>query len=179
MPINAKMVRGAFPGARQALRSGIAATLLLCPAVSSSAEPGTLARLAALLDVPAGETSCQELPPTPSPAGDAGPLTQCITTSEGIQFVTIRTKDGRVVWLDYTGPWQRGAARPATWDAMLATLQRAFGRAQGPRAHCRLWSLGDGDVRAALHGSSDGDDGVVRLLRTTVSGADTKGALGC
>jgi hypothetical protein len=62
---------------------------------------------------------------------------------------------------------------------MLDSLERAFGAARGPRASCRLWQRGDGVVRAALHGSSDGGDGVVRLLRVTVTGAGTPDALGC
>jgi len=165
--------------ARLRLIAAVLWLILPCPVVVGAEDTGSLARLAALLEVPATPTSCQQLPPTPSPNGDAEPLTQCITEADGVQYVTLRTDDGRLVWLDYTGPWQRGPAGPAQWNAMLKGLQRAFGAASGPRAHCRLWPRDDGVVRAALQGSSDGDDGVVRLLRMSVSGAESQNALGC
>lgn len=157
----------------------VAVLLLLCSTVFGSKDPGTLTRLAMLLDVPAEQTSCQELPPTPNPLGPSAPLTQCVGTSDGIQFVTIRADGKRLVWLDYTGPWLRGAAGAERWSAMLEALERELGEAKGPRTHCRLWALEDGVVRAALLGSSDADDGTITLQRVSVSGSDTNQALGC
>jgi len=152
---------------------------LLGSTIAHAEDLGTLARLEVLLDARIADATCQELPPTPNPEGPSESSAQCTNTYDGIQIDAIRTAAGRIVWLDYTGAWKRGAAGPAQWNAMLETLERAFGEANGPRAHCRLWKLHDGVVRAALLGSGDGDDGVIRLLRITVTGADTHDALGC